>query len=129
MINRRRFLVASVAAAFSPAFVDAQVRSTAKLPRVAYVWLFDYGPSAPFPGRIPLAHGGSRVGRGKDLHSGDRSAGGSPEKLAAIMDELVKSNVDVIVAMCTPEAVAAKKVTSTIPIVSRPWEIPWRPDW
>jgi putative ABC transport system substrate-binding protein len=33
------------------------------------------------------------------------------------MEELVANKVDVIVAMCTPEAIAARKVTTTIPIV------------
>jgi putative tryptophan/tyrosine transport system substrate-binding protein len=46
-----------------------------------------------------------------------RDAEGNPEKLAAIMRELVETKVDLIVAVCTPEATAAKKATSTIPIV------------
>ena len=54
---------------------------------------------------------------GKTLAAEYRSADGSQERLAGIMKELVDSNVDVIVAMCTPEAIAARKVTTTIPIV------------
>jgi putative ABC transport system substrate-binding protein len=54
---------------------------------------------------------------GKNIVIEYRNAEGSPEKLAAIMRELVDSRVDVIVAACTPEANAAVKVTQTIPIV------------
>jgi putative tryptophan/tyrosine transport system substrate-binding protein len=39
------------------------------------------------------------------------------EQLAPLIDELVRLNVDIILASSTPEAVAAKKATKTIPII------------
>lgn len=86
-------------------------------PRVAYVYLFKEGPTAPF---FEAFRGRMReLGwvDGQNVHIEPRDAQGSQDKLAAIMRELVDSQVDVIVAMCTPEAKVAKRMTSTTPIV------------
>jgi putative tryptophan/tyrosine transport system substrate-binding protein len=90
---------------------------TKPLPRVAYVWIFGIGPSAPFAD--------SFVGRlaelgwvdGKTVRIEYHDAKGDFEKLGAIMRQLVDSKIDVIAVACTPEAVAAKKATTTIPVV------------
>lgn len=47
-----------------------------------------------------------------------RSAGGPIDRLPALAAELVAANVDAIVALQTPAALAAKRATQTIPIVS-----------
>ena len=89
----------------------------AKIPRIAYVYLYELGPSAPY--LDDFRQGMRELGwiEGKNIIIEYRNAGANPEKLAAIMRELVDSNIDVIVGACTPEAKAAQKVTSTIPIV------------
>jgi ABC-type uncharacterized transport system substrate-binding protein len=89
----------------------------AKPARIAYVWLFAVGPSAPYVDhfRSRLAELGWKEGQTVKTEYYD--ALGDPRKLDSIMEELVRSKVDIIVAMCTPEAFAAKKFTSTIPIV------------
>ena len=46
-----------------------------------------------------------------------RSAEGVLERLPAISNELVGLNVDVIVTLATPGALAAKQATNTLPIV------------
>jgi len=46
------------------------------------------------------------------------SAGGAIDRLPALAAELVAANVDAIVALQTPAALAAKRATQTIPIVS-----------
>jgi putative ABC transport system substrate-binding protein len=98
-----------------PAATIAQ--DTKAMPRVAYVWLFGIGPSAPFADDFAaeLAKLGwvDRKTVKLELHD----AKGDPEKLNAIMRDLVDSKVDVIAVACTPEAVAAKKATTTIPVV------------
>ena len=99
--------------AFQPP-VSAQEKKT---PRVAYVWLFGVGPSAPyvdsFAGRL------AELGwiDGKTVRLELRDAKGDVDKLNAIMRELVDSKVDVIAVACTPEAMAAKRATTTIPVV------------
>ena len=86
-------------------------------PRVAYVWLYRLGPSAPFV--EAFADRIKELGwvDGKTIRISYRDAEGDPEKLAAIMRELVETKVDLIVAACTPEAKAAQQATSTIPVV------------
>ena len=46
-----------------------------------------------------------------------RSADGNPERLADLAADLVRQQVNVIVTAGTPAGFAAKKATSTIPIV------------
>jgi ABC-type uncharacterized transport system, periplasmic component len=118
MMMRRRVLafflgIALVLAAGAP----ATAQTSRKIPRVAYVYIFKEGPSAPFAKAF--------IGRLRELGWVDgrnitvevRDAEGDPKKLADIMRALVESNVDVIVAACTPEAKAAVAFTKTIPIV------------
>ena len=54
---------------------------------------------------------------GRNLIIESRFAGGQAERLPALAAELVRLNVDVIVTITTPAALAAKAATSTIPIV------------
>jgi putative ABC transport system substrate-binding protein len=54
---------------------------------------------------------------GKNLVIEYRSADGRPERFPALATDLVQRNVDVIVARGAPAVLAAKRATSTIPIV------------
>jgi putative ABC transport system substrate-binding protein len=54
---------------------------------------------------------------GKDLSIELRNAAGHNERLAALAEELLRLKVEVIVAVNTPAAQAAKKATKTVPIV------------
>jgi putative ABC transport system substrate-binding protein len=85
--------------------------------RIGYVWLFGEGPAAPYAEsfRARLAELGWTEPRRAVIEY--RDAHGSRTELDRTMQQLVESRVDVIVAMCTPEALAARKFTSTIPIV------------
>jgi putative ABC transport system substrate-binding protein len=87
------------------------------IPRVAYVYIFKEGPSAPFAEafRQRLRELGWVIGQTITIEVYD--ADGNPDKLNAIMRDLTNSKVDVIVTACTPEAKVAVKYTSTIPIV------------
>jgi putative ABC transport system substrate-binding protein len=57
---------------------------------------------------------------GKDVAFELRSAQGRAEALDGLAAGLVRSGVDIIVAHQTPAALAARKATSTIPIVTAP---------
>lgn len=85
--------------------------------RVAYVWMFKTGPSAPYSQPFKARLGELGWKDGQNLRFEEYDANGDPKRLASIMEDLARSKVDVIVAMCTPEASAARKATSTIPIV------------
>ena len=118
MSTRRRFIVATLLAAAWPfESVFAQAPAVRKVPRIAYVWLWDTGPSAPYTDVFRKRLEELGWVEGKTIFAEYRGAKGSNEELARIMDELVRNKIDLIVAMCTPEAIAARKVTSTIPIV------------
>jgi ABC-type uncharacterized transport system substrate-binding protein len=54
---------------------------------------------------------------GQNIHVERRYAHGNRDRLPALAAELVGLNVDVIVAISTPAAVAARRATSVIPIV------------
>ena len=54
---------------------------------------------------------------GQNLIIEARWAEGRSDRLAALMSEVIERKVDVLVTYSTPGAVAAKKATSTIPIV------------
>ena len=95
----------------------AAAQPAPKLPRVAYVWLNSEGPAGPYSESFRERMGQLGWIDGKTYLLEHRDAHGNPTELDAIMDALVQSKVDVIVAMCTPEGLAAKKFTSTIPIV------------
>src|SRR5262249_16550189 len=54
---------------------------------------------------------------GQNLSIADHWPQGSSEQISDIAAELVRSNVDIIVAWTTPASLAAKAATATIPIV------------
>jgi putative ABC transport system substrate-binding protein len=54
---------------------------------------------------------------GKDIKFEKRYAGGNPERLQSLAAELVQANVDVIVTEAAQAVDAARKATTTIPIV------------
>jgi putative ABC transport system substrate-binding protein len=55
--------------------------------------------------------------KGKTLLVYEVSARGQPDRFATLMNEVLSKNVDVIVTGSTPGALAARKATSTVPIV------------
>jgi putative ABC transport system substrate-binding protein len=113
---RRSFIAAIAGLALATGLGPAHGQAR-KVPRVAYVYIFKEGPSAPFEAafRGRMAAFGWHDNENYQLLV--RDAEGSPERLNAVMKELVDSKVDVIVTACTPEAKVAAKYTSTIPIV------------
>ena len=54
---------------------------------------------------------------GKNIALEMRDAEGNTDRLATLADELVRLRVNLILALNTPAAIAAKRATSTIPIV------------
>ncbi len=115
-IDRRTLLALALAAPFVAA-PAVQARARRRVRRVAYVWLYGFGPYAPYPEqfRARLAQLGWVDGR--NIAVLEREAGGSPQRLDAIMAALVRDRVDAIVVMGAAEAGAARRRTSTIPIV------------
>jgi putative ABC transport system substrate-binding protein len=116
----KRFIRVFVGLFILTAIVESQwvgAQQPKKVPRIAYVYLYDIGPSGPNPDAFLARLRELGWIEGKNIVVEPRGAAGSSERLDAIMRELVDAKIDLIVAMCTPEAKAALKVTSTIPIV------------
>jgi putative ABC transport system substrate-binding protein len=110
---RRAALIVAVVLLFAPLVSDAQL--AARVPRIG-VLLHDGTP----PGFLEALRSGLQdLGylEGKNIALELRNADGKNDRLAALADELLRLRVDLILAVNTPAAIAAKKATATIPIV------------
>jgi putative ABC transport system substrate-binding protein len=111
---RRRFLTGLGLLLTSPGLAHAQ--PTGNVPRVGYLSYGSPGPS----GEIDAFRQGLREFgyiEGQSIAVEYRFASGQVERYPRLAAELVRMNVDVIVAPATPQALAAKQATSRIPIV------------
>jgi putative tryptophan/tyrosine transport system substrate-binding protein len=113
-MDRRHFLLTSMAGALvAPRPAEAQ--QARKAHRIGVL-----SPDSPPPGLFEAFQERLReLGyvEGKNIAIESRHAGGKNERLAALADELIGLMVDVILAVNTPAAQAAKKATAVIPIV------------
>jgi len=110
-VDRRRFLLTSLAGVLAAPF-------TAEAGKVYRVGVLS--PEVPPPGFLAAFREGLRdFGHvdGQNISLELRDAKGANQRLPDLARELVALNVDVIVAINTPAARAAKGATATIPIV------------
>lgn len=109
-------LLAALALLPGAALVGAQAPQSGKVHRIGVL----SGGSRPNPAApSPLREGLRELGwvDGKNIVLELRFAEGRQDRLPGLAAELVNLKVDVIVTFGSPAAVAAKKATSTIPIV------------
>jgi putative ABC transport system substrate-binding protein len=111
-VKRREFVGAAFALSCLPAATAAQ--PAGKVFRVG--WL-DFSSAAENLGIFEQAMAARGWISGKTYRIEYRGGEGKVERLATIADDLVRLHVDVLVAPGTPEALAAKKATATVPIV------------
>jgi putative tryptophan/tyrosine transport system substrate-binding protein len=90
---------------------------TARAQQRFKIGLLDTGLGAAFA--VPFMHKLVELGyvEGRNVVIERKSAEGNPDRLKDLAADLVRQQVDVIVTAGTPAAFAAKKATSTIPIV------------
>jgi putative ABC transport system substrate-binding protein len=95
----------------------ARAESAGKVYRIGYLTLW-YSTSDPAQ-RLALSEGLRARGyrEGQQIVFESRYAEGKIERLPELAGELVRRQVDVIVAVSTPAGLAARHATSTIPIV------------
>src|SRR5664279_6005804 len=111
-MRRREFLsVMGGAAATWP--LAARAQQPTKVPRIGVLLVSGPEPMGPF--REVLRDLG--YAEGKNIQIEVRSAQGQVTRLPELAAELVRSQVDVIVAIQTPAVYAAKNATRDIPIV------------
>jgi len=113
-MRRRELLLLLGGAMIAPRALRAQQKA---LPVIGYLGSESPGPFAPFVDAF--RHGLSETGyvEGQNLAIEYRWAEGRYDRLPALAADMVGRNVDVIAAFGIPSALAAKSVTSTIPIV------------
>ncbi|QOZ12566.1 ABC transporter substrate-binding protein [Bradyrhizobium sp. CCBAU 51765] len=113
---KRRDFVTLLSAAVVALPLAAHAQQPA-VPRVGYVWSGARGTDVYYQTgfRQGLADLGYVVGRNLLLE--ERYADGKPERVPALIAELLKLNVDVLVTPGTPTSQAAQRATSTVPIV------------
>ena len=114
-MRRREFIAALGGAAAWPLAVRAQQR--VKVARIGYL---GYSPPALEQHLLEAFRQGLRdfgYVEGKNVEIEYRSGEETLERLPALAAELVGINVDAIVTLATPGALAAKQTTNTIPIV------------
>jgi putative ABC transport system substrate-binding protein len=114
MDDRRRFVIGLGLLLASPAVAHA--RPVGKLPRVGYLFYGSPGPSREIDA---FRQGLRELGyiEGQSVAVEYRFASGQVERYPELAAELVRLEVDVIVAPATPQALAAKQATRSIPIV------------
>ena len=110
-MKRRQFITLLGGAATSP--LGARAQQPDRMRRVGV--LLVSGPEPMGPYREALGDLG--YFEGKNIQIEVRSAQGQDTRLPELAAELVRSRVDVIIAMQTPAAHAAKNATRDIPIV------------
>lgn len=114
MADRRRFVTALGLLLAAPVVAHAQ--PLGKLPRVGYLHYGSPGPSREIDA---FRQGLRELGyiEGHSIAVEYRFAGGQVERYPELAAELVRLKVDVIVAPATPQALAARQATRSIPIV------------
>jgi putative ABC transport system substrate-binding protein len=111
-VNRRDCLVAALGLAGMPALVRAQTGG-----RVVQIGWLDLSSAGENLGVFIQAMGARGWAEGKAFRLVYRGGEGKADRLAAVTMELVRMPVDAIVAPGVAETAAAKRATSTIPIV------------
>jgi putative tryptophan/tyrosine transport system substrate-binding protein len=112
-LQRRTFILGLGSAAVWPCAGLAQL---AAMPRLGYVWIGARGTEVNVAGlRQGLLDKGYVIGR--DFVIEERYADGHPEQVSALIDELLGLNTDILLTPGTPITLAAKRATSTVPII------------
>src|ERR1700737_462377 len=118
MVFRRQIVILLGAVALAAPLTSFTQQQPAKIPRIGYLQ-----PAAPQNNSSPFLEdfrqGLRELGyvEGKNLQLEIRWGEGKLERMPALAAELVRLNVDVIVAVTSPSVMAAKQATQTIPIV------------
>jgi putative tryptophan/tyrosine transport system substrate-binding protein len=114
MVSRRRLMLLAAASAIAPLAARGQAR---KVHRIGVLETTSLHLNAENMDRFRKGMEERGYVEGPSLVLFYRSAEGHTERFGALAAELVRQKVDLILARGTPAAQAARRVTSTIPIV------------
>ena len=115
----RRAFISGITLGLLAAPLCAEGQQAGKVWRIGYLTTGVKEAPGTNPGLVPFSQGLRELGyvEGRNLTLEIRYAEGRTERFPDLAAELVLLKVDVLVAESTPAALAAKQVTSTIPIV------------
>jgi putative tryptophan/tyrosine transport system substrate-binding protein len=113
-VRRREFIAALGGAAAWPLVGSAQQPT---MPRVGYVWIGPRGTDVNVGERLRRGFLDEGYVIGRDLAFEERYADGDAERIPALIAELLALNVDVLVTPGLLITRAAKRATSSVPIV------------
>jgi putative ABC transport system substrate-binding protein len=123
-VDRRRFLLTSLAGALA-APLGAGAQPSGRVYRIGILSELAPTPAAAGGPRALFAEDDWRTAfrrrgyvEGQNTVFEFRHAGEQFERLPALVDELVRLNVAIIITASTPPALAAKRATTTIPIIT-----------
>jgi putative ABC transport system substrate-binding protein len=112
---RRRDFIKGIAGSTAAWPLAARAQQAA-MPKVGYIWIGERGTDMSGAGlRRGLADRGYEIGR--NLAIQERYANGDSDKVPAFIAELLALKVDVLVTPGTFATLAARRATSTVPIV------------
>jgi putative tryptophan/tyrosine transport system substrate-binding protein len=116
VMDRRRFLLTSVAGVLA-APLAAEAQQAKAVPRIGFIEAGALSANRHF--LEAFRQGLRELGyvEGWNVAVEDRWADGRSERFPALLDEMIRLRVDVIVQASTPGAVAAKRATNSIPVV------------
>jgi putative tryptophan/tyrosine transport system substrate-binding protein len=114
---RRRELIILLGGGAAIAWPRAARTQQKAMPVIGYLNGTSPGPSGPYVAAIRQGLTETGYVEGQNLAIEYRWAEGHYDRLPALAADLVGRKVDLIVAVATPSALAAKGATSTIPIV------------
>jgi putative ABC transport system substrate-binding protein len=107
----KRIVLCVLLTVFLPIVAEAQ-QSTTKVPRIGYL-----APRSAVPDEFIQGLREFGYVEGKNIVIEPRFAHGKFDQFPRLATQLARLNVDVLVTLSTPAAQAAKKSTSTIPII------------
>ncbi len=114
-MDRRAFIVGALVVLVVPFVAEAQ--SGGRVPAVGFL---SFGfPATVKPQDEAFRRGMQELGyvEGQNVVIERRYASGRPDRLRRLVAELIERQVDVIVALSSTAALAAKRATTTIPVV------------
>jgi putative tryptophan/tyrosine transport system substrate-binding protein len=115
-VTTRRAFIGTMAGGLLAAPLEAEAQQAAKVPRIGFL-LFHLGANPHLEHAFLQGLRDLGYVEGRNLVIEYRDAEGKYERLPALAAELVALKVDVIMTGGTPQALAAKQATKTIPIV------------
>src|SRR5260370_15098485 len=116
-VMERRAFISSLVGALFPVPLAAGAQPAAKAPRIGFVEAGSRSANQHFLDAFRQGLRDVRYIEGQTIFSEDRWADGRPDRFPELIADLIRLKVDVLVVASTPGADAAKKVTSSVPVV------------